>query len=375
MIDFGPCFPTQISCCILSIMIHFFVAQVHGFNFQVQRAYMFRHLATSTAHDMCGMLLVVDGNAKAVRSRCSCRVPYARDAHDGCKSDTAEFFGKFCPKTPMRGDKQRRCHTCVGLGNVEVFDAVSTSSGLRASAPIRAASKKPAKATNNQPADNAEKTGHNGSRKRQVAAQSSSDKEDSDTEGSDPDRNSDEDPAMESAGRWQYGPDNSDAETEVGPLPLRLLSRFTHSHADHNLPAPSTDRQEIQRINATMSTNRATPCFATADCILQDQFDPTPPATMMYRVLWSGLPECDSTWEEYQAFGSTADGHRLMNAWDAKVKLSVGAFDLPEDNLVLEPLYADDSDLVRKASVFHHCRLSGCSVIDLSGMSISDNIP
>lgn len=71
------------------------------------------HLKTSTAHPLCGRLIMVDGHAKVVRSHCSCPI-LAGGTSMGLTAD----LSRYCRRTPERG--RALCKVCLYDGAVFV---------------------------------------------------------------------------------------------------------------------------------------------------------------------------------------------------------------------------------------------------------------
>lgn len=126
---FGPCVPPTSTYCLVCI-------QVRGTRESELHAAALEHIRTSSDHPLCGRIIGADGNAAAVRSRCSCIRPVTHEMQKQILSDKVLFETKFCQETPARNDPLGlgRCSQCIKRGCTDVPQSEFTiGSGLHLS--------------------------------------------------------------------------------------------------------------------------------------------------------------------------------------------------------------------------------------------------
>lgn len=235
----------------------------------------FKHMESSSAHTMCGSVIVVDGHVKLCRSRCSAvkQPPVAAAADTQLRDATrtaaiisgqARLLSGFCDNTPVKGDQQGRCSSCRAAGR----PGVGAPGAAAAAAAATAAA-------------------GGGSRDEEV---------------------------MDEPGAAQEQQDQQEAEAAVLLQDNEPVSRRTrHQMKDSmekDVPIPA-----LHRSSALPGALEGSPDVWEADSIIDERLVKVGRLMeVRYKVKWKGWPLEASTWEPH----ANILDQRLFEDWRAK---------------------------------------------------------
>jgi hypothetical protein len=100
----------------------------------------FQHVSRpDPAHQMCGKLIVLDGNVKVRRTRCSNIRPDDSEEQQQLGDPTAFLESRYCQNDPARGNKQHYCKECAALAEEAAAGAEAAEAAVVAAATAMAA--------------------------------------------------------------------------------------------------------------------------------------------------------------------------------------------------------------------------------------------